>query len=68
MVKLWIHEACRVFHDRLVNNEDKKWFTELIVDIVKNAFRMEFTHADMFEAKPLIFGDFMKKGVPYEDR
>ncbi len=68
MVKLWIHEACRVFHDRLVNKEDKKWFTMLIVDIVKSTFRMEMDHADLFEAKPLIFGDFMKKGISFAER
>src|SRR5690349_5435807 len=34
MVKLWIHEASRVFHDRLINNEDKKWFTTLVSDMV----------------------------------
>jgi len=26
--KLWIHESCRVFHDRLINEEDKNWFTK----------------------------------------
>ena len=23
MLRLWVHEACRVFHDRLINTEDK---------------------------------------------
>ena len=68
MVKLWIHEASRVFHDRLINNDDKKWFTTLVSDMVKTVFRQEWTHADLFEGKPLIFGDFMKRGVPFEDR
>jgi dynein heavy chain len=31
LIKLWMHEACRVFHDRLVCDEDKRWFTEYIV-------------------------------------
>ena len=68
MIKLWIHEASRVFHDRLVSSEDKKWFTELVVDLIKNAFRVDWSHADLFESKPLIFGDFMKRSVPYEER
>ena len=68
MIKLWIHETCRVFHDRLVSNEDKRWFTDLIVDLSKSAFRVDWSHADLFEAKPLIFCDFMKRGIPYEDR
>lgn len=68
MVKLWIHEAARVFHDRLVSAEDKRWFTELVIDLIKNAFRVDYTHADLFENKPLIFGDFMKRGIPYEEK
>lgn len=68
MIKLWVHEASRVFHDRLINNEDKRWFTDLVIDLVRQVFRVEYTHADLFEAKPLIFGDFMKRGLPYEER
>ena len=68
MVKLWAHETCRVFHDRLVNNEDKKWLTEQIVDMTRNIFRMDWSHEDLFERKPLIFSDFMKKGVPCDER
>ena len=68
MIKLWIHESCRVFHDRLVSNDDKLWFTELMVDLMKTAFRMEWNHADLFESKPLIFGDFMRRGIAYEER
>lgn len=68
MIKLWIHETCRVFHDRLVSNEDKTWFNEMIIEQTKAAFRVDWSHADLFESKPLIFGDFMKRGVPLEER
>lgn len=68
MVKLWIHEASRVFYDRLINNEDKLWFTTLVADMAKNVFRTEFSHADLFESKPLMFGDFMKRGLPFDER
>ena len=68
MMKLWIHEASRVFHDRLVSAEDKRWFTVLVVDLIKPAFRVDWTNADLFEAKPLIFADFMKRGIPFEER
>lgn len=68
MTKLWVHETARVFHDRLINSEDKLWFTSLLSELIKNVFRMEWTHADLFEEKPLIFGDFMKRGVPAEER
>lgn len=67
-MKLWIHESCRVFHDRLVCAEDKRWFTNLMVDLVQSAFRVDWKHEDLFESKPLIFGDFMKRGIPFEER
>ena len=30
LVKLWVHESARVFHDRLVNDEDRLWFTQAL--------------------------------------
>ena len=27
IIRLWIHETSRVFHDRLINDEDRLWFT-----------------------------------------
>ena len=68
MVKLWMHESCRVFHDRLVSSEDKLWFTTLICDLAKTGFRMELNHDDLFGTKPLMFADFMKRGTPFEER
>eukprot|EP00959_Pyramimonas_sp_CCMP1952_P375303 7860479-Pyramimonas_sp.AAC.1 len=26
LMRLWVHESCRVFHDRLINDEDKTYF------------------------------------------
>lgn len=60
MVKLWAHETCRVFHDRLVDAPDRLWLTSIVADLSKTVFRMDWTHEDLFEKKPLIFCDFMK--------
>lgn len=32
--KIWIHENLRVFHDRLINDEDKDWFYDLLMEII----------------------------------
>ena len=69
MVKLWMHETCRVFHDRLINVEDSRYFTELVAGFASSHFRMsDWTHQDLFEDKTIIFADFMRRGIPYEDR
>ena len=58
--KLWMHECCRVFHDRLINREDKSWFTKLIAELSMVYFRVRLEHADVFENSHLIFGDLLK--------
>jgi dynein heavy chain len=35
-LRLWAHETCRVFHDRLINNEDKATFCGWIIDELKS--------------------------------
>lgn len=32
VTKLWIHEVSRIFHDRLINEEDRSWFKDLVVE------------------------------------
>ena len=36
--RLWVHEVSRVFSDRLVNDEDKTWFNDLIVELLYKKF------------------------------
>ena len=58
--KLWIHESCRVFHDRLINNEDKVWFTKMVAELSNVYFRVRLEHDDLFVNNKLIFGDLLK--------
>ena len=30
MVRLWVHESLRVFHDRLISVEDKAYFRSML--------------------------------------
>lgn len=59
-MKLWYHESCRVFQDRLVNDEDRSWFDNLMKSKMKSEFNIEFD--DVVKQQPLIFGDFMSQG------
>mmetsp|Transcript_44339 Transcript_44339/g.86753 ORF Transcript_44339/g.86753 Transcript_44339/m.86753 type:complete len:4144 (+) Transcript_44339:98-12529(+) len=63
MVKLWIHEATRCFHDRLINDEDKSWFTHKIVALLSRHFQLSWKHEELFESgTPIIFGDYFRPG------
>jgi len=38
LARLWTHEACRVFGDRLVDDADRTWFAALVSRIVRKHF------------------------------
>ena len=48
VTRLWIHEVSRVFHDRLINNEDKEWFKDLIVELLSRHFHSRWNKDDIF--------------------
>jgi dynein heavy chain len=62
MIRLWIHESLRVFHDRLVNDEDRLYFTQLITELLRRHFDLNWSHKSIFEGPPLMFGDFVRLG------
>ena len=69
IVRLWIHECLRTFHDRLVNEEDRLWFTKLLVELLSRHFDQSLEHDVLFKTElPLIFGDFIKFGVMLSER
>ena len=39
MIKLWAHECCRVFADRLTNVPDREYFSNLLNDRLAACFR-----------------------------
>ncbi|KAJ6667676.1 hypothetical protein lerEdw1_015997 [Lerista edwardsae] len=60
LLRLWYHESCRVFCDRLVNEEDRNWFDDLMKSMM---LEWEVTFDDVVPFHPLLFGDFMSPGA-----
>lgn len=49
--RLWIHECSRVFNDRLINEEDRKFFRDIVHDILKSKFKVNWNKEEIFEGK-----------------
>lgn len=62
--RLFYHEAMRVFHDRLINDEDKTYFK----DLMKQTCIKYFEKQIVTDTELVIFGDFMVFGQSKEDR
>uniref|UniRef100_A0A1I8GGQ9 DHC_N2 domain-containing protein n=1 Tax=Macrostomum lignano TaxID=282301 RepID=A0A1I8GGQ9_9PLAT len=67
LFRLFCHETQRVFHDRLINAEDKMFFHQIICEMASKYFG-EQVDAESFITKPILFGDFMKMGAEKADR
>eukprot|EP01060_Flectonema_neradi_P032219 TRINITY_DN5085_c1_g2_i2.p1 TRINITY_DN5085_c1_g2~~TRINITY_DN5085_c1_g2_i2.p1 ORF type:complete len:4162 (+),score=927.24 TRINITY_DN5085_c1_g2_i2:1218-12488(+) len=57
LLRLWTHEASRIFHDRLVDEHDKSWWWRLVEEL----FRKKFKEPWNTEHKEVLFGDYMKR-------
>eukprot|EP01135_Chromosphaera_perkinsii_P012097 Nk52_evm35s2579 gene=Nk52_evmTU35s2579 len=60
-VRLFCHECSRVFHDRLIDIDDKRYFNNLLSEIVNRNLGQSISGED-FEQNPIIFCDFMSRG------
>ena len=58
MVRLYVHEAARVYRDKMVEDTDMKTYDKLVNDTCKKWF--EEQPADQIFADPLIFTNFAK--------
>nr|XP_036867942.1 dynein heavy chain 6, axonemal [Manis javanica] len=65
--RLFCHECQRVFHDRLINNEDKHYFHAILTEMANKHFGITIG-LEYFLTKPIIFGDFIKFGADNIDR
>ncbi|KAG7458844.1 hypothetical protein MATL_G00224900 [Megalops atlanticus] len=65
--RLFCHECQRVFHDRLINNEDKTYFNTMVSEMASKYFGINL-EPSYFVTQPIIFGDFIKVGADKADR
>lgn len=74
MTRLFYHECLRVFHDRLIDANDKNYFYRLLSNTCYRIFSDEVirlppqTDETLNEPPILYFGDFMNFGVSKELR
>ena len=70
LVRLWLHESMRVFHDRLIDDQDKSHFRNILMELVgKNLGSAVGSPQDLFpQSGSIIFGDFLKPGLDPQDR
>ena len=65
-MKLWVNEAFRVFYDRLINDADRAWFKQLILDLLSKNFKMSPDADEIFVHNKIMFGDLLKLDSPIQ--
>ncbi|KAJ8605523.1 hypothetical protein CTAYLR_000063 [Chrysophaeum taylorii] len=68
LVRLWSHESLRVFHDRLVNDSDRKWFFDELAKQVHAHFQLDFERTVLANNFPIMFGSYLDHTVLPEKR
>ena len=66
LIRLWSHESCRVFRDRLISDDDRAWFNSAILDQLHTTmYDTAWTLEDFSE---LLYGDFLTRtGKEYQE-
>lgn len=65
MVRLWAHEALRLFSDRLVHESERKWCNELVDKIAYNSFP---NLKDEVLRRPILFSSYINKDYQSVER
>ena len=67
MALFFAHEATRVFHDRLVEDDDRQFFHQVLAEKIDQCIRCRIP-LDTLTKKTLIFGDFAELNNPKAER
>ena len=65
-MKLFVNESFRVFYDRLINEADRQWFKELILELLSKNFKMSPDADDIFVHNKIMYGDLLKLDSPVQ--
>eukprot|EP00002_Diphylleia_rotans_P007300 TRINITY_DN1682_c0_g1_i3.p1 TRINITY_DN1682_c0_g1~~TRINITY_DN1682_c0_g1_i3.p1 ORF type:complete len:1955 (-),score=398.96 TRINITY_DN1682_c0_g1_i3:368-6232(-) len=60
LLRLWCHENMRVFHDRLIDEQDKLYFTTMLIELINKKFTAGWDHDEVFVQGSIFFGDYLK--------
>ena len=61
LIGLWRHECERVFEDKLINNNDKKVFHDILDKVTKDKFRDSLGFDDEQLMTTMLFADFQRE-------
>jgi dynein heavy chain len=56
LVLLWVHESCRVFRDRLIDDRDREWFNNQLESRIRENLMIEINRSSW---ENVLFGDYM---------
>lgn len=59
-----MHEVSRVFHDRLINDEDRDWFYEMIIELIGRYFKGGWDKSELFIENRILFSDILRLDSP----
>jgi len=62
--RLWVNEMCRVFKDRLIDENDREWLNENVTELVNSQFRIRIEKNELFGESPIMWGDLLKLDAP----
>nr|XP_029531899.1 dynein heavy chain 14, axonemal [Oncorhynchus nerka] len=64
---LFSHETSRVFHDRLVNEQDRELFFQILSNELHSYFKVSWPPEELMR-EPIAFGDFLDMSIPTASR